>query len=313
MLDSNEVPPALTDRYLAGLLWVLFGGKAGDLAPTLLLANCAAALEPRNDVIGKMHRFLSQVSEKQAATFRALMTNERAGQHLMELTLGDPGFLTEENSEVLLERIKQTLVEEERVQSDKRLTEEIRIYEERRVQEHEEQDRRIQAAEANAEQLKEAVLELEAKTLVSDSETQELRGRLDSASQRAEQERTLRLDQRRRVVQSLVSDLLAARRRFYVLTAVIAAVVTGVIFYVSLVAAESQFVRVGATAGTSILAGVGFWKAPEFLFEPMLKRRLMRKLTKRLAKLQILGWEDEFQIDLDLGMVIVRHADTQGT
>lgn len=311
LLDANEVPPALTDRYLAGLLWVLFGGKAGDLAPTLLLANCAAALEPRNDVIGKMHRFLSQVSERQATTFRALMTNERAGQHLMELTLGDPGFLTEENSEVLLERIKQTLVEEERVQSERRLTEEIRVQEERRIQEYEEHKRRLRVAEANVEELKGSMLDLEAKSLVADSESKDLRARLDSASERAEQERILRLDQRRRVIQSVVVDLLAARRRFYILMAITVAAVTALISYVSLIATESQLVRIGITAGTSMVAGVGFWKAPEFLFEPMLKKRLKRKLTKRLAKLQIVGWEDDFQIDLDLGMAIVRHDGRQ--
>lgn len=313
LLDSNEVPPALTDRYLAGLLWVLFGGKAGDLAPTLLLANCAAALEPRNDVIGKMHRFLSQVSDKQAETFRALMTNERAGQHLMELTLGDPGFLTEENSEVLLERIKQTLVEEERGQSEKRLTEEVRSQEERRVQEQEEYARRVEAAQASADTLKESVLQLEAKSLIADTQTQELRGRLDSASERAKQERTLRLDQRRLVIQSVVDDLLAARRTFYIVTAVVVASMTALISYVSLVAAESALVRIGATAGTFIVAGVGFWKAPEFLFEPMLRRRFKSKLTARLNKLQIVGWEDEFQIDVDLGAVIVRPEGTQTT
>ena len=90
---DGEVPPAITDRYLAGLLWVMYGGKAEDLTPKLLLANCAAALEPKNHLVAKMHRFLDEVSPAQAEYFTALMTKERAGQHLMELTLGDSKFL----------------------------------------------------------------------------------------------------------------------------------------------------------------------------------------------------------------------------
>lgn len=55
LFNDGEVPPALSEKYLAGLLWVLYGGKGNDLTRHLLLANCATALEPRSDVIAQMH------------------------------------------------------------------------------------------------------------------------------------------------------------------------------------------------------------------------------------------------------------------
>jgi hypothetical protein len=112
MYAEGEVPAVVTDRYLAGLIWVMFGGKSQDLPRQLLMANCAAAVEPRSDVIGQMHRFLSQVDQTQADHFRALMTEERAGQHLMQLTLGDSLFVTPENAHAVLNQIKQVLIEE---------------------------------------------------------------------------------------------------------------------------------------------------------------------------------------------------------
>lgn len=98
----NEVPPAVTDRFLAGLIWVLYGGKAADLTRSRLISSCTAALEIRNDVMTKMQSFLSQVDETKAIQFRAMMTSERAGQHLMQLTLGDSALV---NSTTDAERV----------------------------------------------------------------------------------------------------------------------------------------------------------------------------------------------------------------
>ena len=85
-------------------------GKAEELTQYRLLANCTAALEPRNDVVAKMYRFLSQLDERKAQQFRALMTGERAGQHLMQLTLGDSILITStSDAEHILEQVEASL------------------------------------------------------------------------------------------------------------------------------------------------------------------------------------------------------------
>ena len=63
LLDSNrlhirEVPPCLTDRYFAGLLWVMCGGERDGLPEHRLLSNCARAVNSGIGVIAKMHEVL---------------------------------------------------------------------------------------------------------------------------------------------------------------------------------------------------------------------------------------------------------------
>lgn len=111
LADYSAVPPAITEKYLAGLLWVLYGGKGAEITRHLLLANCARALEPRNDVAAQMHKFLVGIDSSKAEFFEKLMTEERAAQYLMQLTLGDSALLTKGNVEDVLEQVKLSLVE----------------------------------------------------------------------------------------------------------------------------------------------------------------------------------------------------------
>lgn len=109
--EDGEAPPVISDKYLAGLLWVLFGGQAEDLSRIRLLANCAQALEARGDVIGKVYKFLQGTDETKARRFKAIMTSERAGHHLMELSLGDSRLVTENNFLTIYQEIENGLEE----------------------------------------------------------------------------------------------------------------------------------------------------------------------------------------------------------
>lgn len=112
LLTEAHVPPAVSGRYISGLLWVLFGAKGKDLSKQLLLANCAAALEPKSEVISRMHHFLTKIDDSQAKLFNALMGEERAGQYLMQHSLGDASLLTKDNAEQILRNLKNSLTEQ---------------------------------------------------------------------------------------------------------------------------------------------------------------------------------------------------------
>jgi hypothetical protein len=312
LMDATEVPPAITDRYLAGLLWVLFGGKAEELAPTLLLANCAAALEPRSDVIGKMHRFLSKTSEQQAETFRALMTDERAGQYLMELTLGDSGFLTQDNADELLARIKTTLIEEERGLSERRLAEQQSAHESKMAEEAAAYALRLQETEREVERGKQSFLDTEAQRMVSEARASDLKVKLDSAEDRAQQERGQRIEDRRRVIQAVVDDLLGRRRLIWMVSASLVALVAAAGTYLGLVLASSSFVRIGATVAAGAVAGLGFWKVPDLVLVPFFERGLQRKLVERLRRMQIFDVDRDFDVDLASGVVTPKEPDENG-
>ncbi|QGT81329.1 hypothetical protein [Pseudomonas coronafaciens] len=79
---ENYVPPVVTDRYLAGLMFVLYGSKeASELSHQKLLANCASALEPNHALLSKVTTFLSDVTEARAGAFVEMMTSSRSSQH----------------------------------------------------------------------------------------------------------------------------------------------------------------------------------------------------------------------------------------
>lgn len=123
MRVEREVPPVFTDRQLASLLFVMFGGQGKELTQYQLLANCAKALEPNNNVMRNMHRFLSGLDPIRAAQFHAVMTEDRASQHLVQLTLGEGCISSTQDAAAMLEQLEHQLGEENRRQFDERVTE----------------------------------------------------------------------------------------------------------------------------------------------------------------------------------------------
>lgn len=124
MRAESEVPPVFTDRYMASLLFVMFGGQGKEMTHYQLLANCAAALEPDNNLMSSMHRFLTDLDPTKANHFRALMTDDRASQHMMQLTLGEVCITSTQDAAQLLEALEERYGEEARRRFDEQLAEE---------------------------------------------------------------------------------------------------------------------------------------------------------------------------------------------
>lgn len=123
MCRSREVPPVFTDRQLASLLFVMFGGQGKELTQFQLLANCARALEPNNNVMRSMHQFLSSLDPVRAEHFRAVMTEDRASQHLVQITLEEGCISSTQDATAILEQLEHQLGEEGRRKNDKLVAE----------------------------------------------------------------------------------------------------------------------------------------------------------------------------------------------
>ena len=103
---KSAAPLAITDKQLAGLLWITQGGQVGSLGRTHLIANCAAAITTRKDVIARVYNTLVETSEQSAKVFAALINDQRAERALMDSTFGDPDVITDESVLPLLEKIR---------------------------------------------------------------------------------------------------------------------------------------------------------------------------------------------------------------
>ena len=300
MTESNiyaedEVPPALADRYLAGLLWVLYGGKAGELPHHVLLANCAAAVEPRSDVIRQMHNFLEQVDAKQAEYFRALMTEERAGQYLMQLTLGDSTFVTNDNAPLILEQIKGSLVEEHEAEKAKEIS--------AIMAEHEQALAREQEA---SQKLRDDLLEAQAKEIQSRAELGDTMRRLDQLEATIQEERSARVQEKQRLVEKCAREALRNTRREQIALALFVAMLTAALTWLGMQEANSNAVKAASALAVGALAFFGFWKMPDLLFEKWMNRRRDKVYQKRLS---VYGLESDlarFHIDWQTGCARIR-------
>ena len=157
-LSDEQAPPFITDRYMAGLLFVAQGGKGQDIPAKKLIANCAAAIAPRQDVVTRMLTVLDQIDDKVAPEFEALMTEKRCSYYLMESSLGDADIITKENALEIVEGVRRATSEdiarEKELEKSQALTEQEERF--RREQEHTSEERRKEFERAN-EKLKETL------------------------------------------------------------------------------------------------------------------------------------------------------------
>ncbi len=105
-------PLAITERHLAGLIWITQGGSIGDVSRELLVANCAAATAARRDVVVRVHNMLLNTSDQDAKLFEAIIMDQRAERALMDATFGDPQVITDDNVLDLLATARRATAEE---------------------------------------------------------------------------------------------------------------------------------------------------------------------------------------------------------
>ncbi|MDO8995305.1 MAG: hypothetical protein Q7U77_01635 [Sediminibacterium sp.] len=102
----KAAPLVIMDKHLIGLIWITQGGNIGRLARAHLVANCAAAIATKKDIITKVYNLLVDISPQAASTFEAVINDQRAERALMNYTFGDPEVITNDNVIPVLEKLK---------------------------------------------------------------------------------------------------------------------------------------------------------------------------------------------------------------
>ena len=111
IIARDYFPPCISDRHLAGLLWISIGGSGESLSRLRLVANCSSAVMPRRELVTRMHRFFRDLNPTKVDRFEALMTNERAEHFLMNRTLSDVAVITPKNYEEIYGYIEEAAAE----------------------------------------------------------------------------------------------------------------------------------------------------------------------------------------------------------
>ena len=295
LFADGEIPPAVTERYLAGLLWVMFGGKGKDLPRYLLLANCAAALEPRSDVVMQMHRFLTQVDPKQADFFRTLMTEERAGQYMMQLTLGDSALLNQDNATDVLEQVKNSLME--KLEADKwaqidgiKASHEIELGQHREIN----------------NQLRQEVFDTQAAQLQAHEDLKKSNMRIESLAAAVEAEKDKGLEKKRSLTEQCICTAVRCEKTAHILIAVGVATIGGVIAWFGIQDSSSLLIKSVSTIVAWSFAFLGFWKIPDYVLGGYMHKLRDKVYREKLAELGLDRDIDLFEADWENRRAFIR-------
>jgi hypothetical protein len=262
-----------------------------ELAPKLLLANCAAALEPRSDMVAKMHRFISELDPERVEYFTALMTTERASQHLMELTLGDSDFLTRDNAPAVLERLAATLIEREKATALK----------EREALEAS-HSKAVATLESARQETADNLRETETQRMAVEAERDRLASEKTALRELLKQSSVIAQEQTRLRLQRIAGQARRSQRTTYF---AIGGIATILIVGAGIIASMNLAPQWTALAWlvTAVLAFLGFWKIPDLLFSRWITKRTNKSYTDGCQLENLNSTDDRFIVDLSAGTV----------
>lgn len=297
--DDGDVPPAITDRYLAGMLFVLFGGKATELTHHRLLANCAAALEPRTDVITKIHTFLSQLDETKAQHFRALMTDDRASQHMMQLTLGDAVLVSStDDAEQIFEQIENKLGEKYEREYEGKLDEAKTTHE-----------LELKALKSTQEGLHEQVRSSDASVIKIKGELKSLQAHSETLAQALAAQESKRLEEKRVLIERCMRHGTRAAdvRHGFITAGLVAASL--LVAYLAIDLTNMPVLAKAAILVTGgLLVGLGFWKNPDKIFGKHLDRVKAKAFAQKTMEYRVFADLGDYSVDWVAGKVSLKVA-----
>ena len=293
-LLPSDIPPALTDRQISGWFWLVVGGDIGLLSRKKLVANCSMVMHPSMDIISKMREMLRNLDPKKVELFETLMRDRRAQSCLVHSTLGLPMAITLQNADEILDEVRKSTAtevkQEEEERAKRREAELIATY--GRILD--EKDKRIVDLEEKHDKLKDT---LEGAVEKSHVEVSELNTKLENLQNLYDSD-----------VATRVSKAAASAKRAVNGTKV--RIIVAYLFAVAL----TYFLGPDSSAAkfvlTIIVAALGFWIVPHFLFERLLKRVWRSTLEKSAERLGVVNELNMYEID-EKTMDVKRSTDSQ--
>lgn len=294
VIERDSVPPAITDRRLAGYLWFAVGGSLGGLTQKKLVANCSYVLSPRTDVVSKVRQYLEELDSEKASLFMVLMRDQRAQRCLVHSTLGFPSAITQDNAEQFLEEVRGSVASEIRVEAEMREEELRRGYDQELSAANKERKDEQIAKDAELLTLRNELKEKEAaaskKINERDKQLAEFVDRLESLESSREYDIDVRVQKAaasaRRVTHALKIGLV-----------LLYLVIVGVAY---LFAPEDG---AWSLVITVVVAMLGYWIIPQITYEKLSRPLWTWRLHSRCEDLGVLEHLEKYDLeDRDLSV-----------
>lgn len=281
-------PIALSDKQLAGYLWLRSGDGNGQMSRARLQAHCSAAIRPRADVKTRAYNLVLDLHGKSEADHVAALLEDREGERaLMRATRADPEDVTPERLPHIIEQVKlaagefaAAVAREEGEQKLATQKAESELQLSALKQEHEQQFDGIELENARALKVTaEDLKELRAERLQRDHDTTQLKSQINMLRQDLQaRKRDDLAAELHALSEGLRSGLSAFKRLRWLLVFLFASLV---MLATSLV---TDWPLVGQFASV-VLSVFAFWFVPEILERPI-QWAAMRETRLCICRLQ---------------------------
>lgn len=257
-------PIAMSDKQLAGYLWLRNGAGNGTMSRARLLAHCSAAIRPRPDVKVRAYNLVLELHGKQEADFVAALLEDREGERaLMRATRADPEDVTPQRLPYILDQVKLAAGQF----AAERAREEAREAAEGKEREHEAKIAVLtQTAQAAAERATQESSTLAGELAQETLQRVQLEGRLQSLQGDLAEERRQKQQSNR---WRFLREFGRARALYRRLRAEAVALFVVLSFFVS--TSTNDWPGWLQTGCTLALSFVGFWFIPDY-FDGFIRR-----------------------------------------
>ena len=305
LIGRDAVPPAVTDRRLAGYLWFAVGGSLGSLTRKKLIANCSNVMSPRTDVVSKVRQYLAELDPEKANLFVTLMRDQRAQRCLVHSTLGFPGAVSLDNAEHLLAEVRSSVAAEAHEEAARRELELNRA--------HDEQITKISEAHRDEAIAREEVI-LNLQSSFADHKSK-------STKEIGEREKVIAdLGQRLKGVEAVLESDVDSRvaraagsakratRLLKVLLVTVYLIFVGCAYWITSVVFTpgQRFIALIVTVGIAL---IGFWIVPQVIYEKLARWLWTYRLRSKCEELDILRYLERYELDV-INRRVVRKSES---
>jgi hypothetical protein len=270
-------PVAMSDKQLAGYLWLRRGTGNGKISKARLLAHCSAAIRPRAEVKAKAYSLVLSLHGREDAEHIAALFDDREGERaLMRATRADPEDVTKERLPYIIEQVK-LAAGEFAAQAVREQAEETLNSTKAQFQ------RDLEAITSKAEEEKilaqDAVQSISADLAQERFDKQVLSDKVAALEKRQTEKDLLHLQEDiKKLEKAFAKGHLAYWRMRIELVMLFGAISLGI------TTSATEWQPIFQLATTFLLTCVGFWFVPEFL-EPLVQKFAHGQLASYSAEL----------------------------
>lgn len=274
LAPAFAVPIVLTDEQLAGIIWFSAGNPSDEVGQKLtqlkLAANCAKAIQPSPGLIESMRHFLADSDA--LSEFEALLRSDRSAVCLVRETIAPLSLQSADDAERILGAMKSAAIEEERARIQLEFDSASAEKDELHRQQIEHQENRLREAQEQSYQLQAAHL---AESSKLKSRIEQLETGLRSMEERSSDE--FARSQSALAILNKQADSKAVLTSKRVKAELF-------LFYLVLILLSSRGPSSTGLILSVMLAGIGFWFAPDLLFGKLAKAAAEKDRLKYLNR-----------------------------